>query len=77
MPEFGKYKFGSMSLGALKEDLKISRRAYGFLDWLGDVGGLIDAFSYLVKFILLPFMQFSYSSFMLSNLFRSKKSTSE
>ena len=43
------------------------------LDWLGDIGGLIEAFSYLTQFILKPFLKFSYASFVVSNFFRLKE----
>ena len=40
------------------------------MDWLGDIGGLIEALSYLFHVVFAPFWKFSYSSFMMSSLFR-------
>lgn len=40
------------------------------LDWLGDVGGLIDAISYLLTFCLGPFLAHAYESFILAKFFR-------
>ena len=47
-----KYKFTSIEFN-LSTDLKITSRAtYSLLDWLGDMGGLVDAFKLLVSLLL-------------------------
>ena len=46
------------------------RQTYGLLDYFGDIGGLIDAIYYFIAFILSPFWQFKYSSYMLTRLFK-------
>ena len=48
----------------------IIRQTYGLLDYIGDIGGLIDALYYLVACILTPFLHFNYASAMLTRLFR-------
>ena len=52
----GKYKFGSVSIRVKPHTIMITRQSYGLLDWLGDIGGLIDALSYLFSIILMPFL---------------------
>ena len=48
----------------------IIRQTYGLLDYVGDVGGLIDGLYYLITFLLFPFWKFNYQSHMLTKLFR-------
>ena len=52
-------------------DLKnYSRETYGFLDYLGDLGGLIDILLMLAKFIVGPFASYRLQAALLSTLFR-------
>ena len=50
------------------------RQTYGLLDYLGDIGGLIDALYYLIRLVLAPFWQFIFSSHLLTRLFKDKGS---
>ena len=52
----------------------INRQTYGILDFLGDIGGLIDAMKYIVAFLLSPYWNFKYASFMLTKVFRVESS---
>ena len=52
-------------------DLKnYSRETYSFLDWLGDLGGLIDILLILAKYIVAPFASYRLQAALLSSLFR-------
>ena len=46
------YKFGSWELNMHKDRINWNRQTYSLLDWLGDLGGLIDALVYLSKAIV-------------------------
>ena len=48
----------------------IIRQAYGLLDYFGDIGGLIDGLFYIISFAVSPFLKFSFSSHMLTKIFR-------
>ena len=48
------------------------RQTYGFLDYCGDIGGLIDGLHYLIALILSPIWKLKYSNFMLTRLFKSR-----
>ena len=69
----GKYKYGSIYIEIDPYLQMFNRQQYGLLDWLGDIGGLIEAFQYLTQFVLKPFLKFSYASFIVSNFFRLKE----
>ena len=47
------------------------------LDFLGDVGGLNDALLIIVQLALFPFFNYEIASFLMTKLFRFKKSESE
>lgn len=66
----GEYKFGSATIRSSSVEVVINRSSYSLLDWLGDVGGLIDALFYLLSFLLGPFVSHGYESFVLSKFFR-------
>ena len=52
-------------------DLKnYSRETYSFLDWLGDLGGLIDILLMGTKYIVWPFASYRLQAALLSSLFR-------
>ena len=68
----GKYKFGSMHLIVDHNKQMTIRQTYGLLDYIGDIGGLIDALYYLIIFILSPLWKFKFSSRLLTGLFRFK-----
>ena len=46
------------------------RQSYALLDYVGDVGGLIDGLNYLFAFLFAPFWKFKFSTQMLTSLFR-------
>ena len=54
----GRYRFTGLEIDVSYDFLRTSRQTYGFLDWLGDVGGLTDALYIFFKAILLPYTTF-------------------
>ena len=57
----GKWKFGSFHLQIDRYKQVTLRQTYGFLDYCGDIGGLIDGLYYLFAFLLTPIWKFKYS----------------
>ena len=52
----------------------MNRQTYSILDWLGDIGGLLDAL-YLIGFVFIsPLASYAMNSKLLSTLFRYKGS---
>ena len=49
---------------------QVSRVAYGLLQWLGDVGGLIDGVFLIAEAIVLPFASLALKQKLASNLVR-------
>ena len=45
------YSFASINMIIEPEVIVINRQAYGLLDYLGDIGGLIDALRYIIYLI--------------------------
>ena len=49
------------------------RESYSLLEWLGDIGGLLDALRYIGGFLVAPIASFSLSSDLLASIFKRKK----
>ena len=72
----GKFKFSSLVM-LISLDMQITDRAtYGFLEWLGDVGGLFDALKYFGILIVAPFARFNLKTELLSSIFNKHKNDS-
>ena len=54
----GEYKMGSIEIIAKNSKLIINRQTYGILDWLGDIGGLNDALTLIVKIFIASYAKF-------------------
>ena len=65
-----RYKFTSIEINASMDQKIISRSTYSGLDFLGDLGGLFDAFYVLGSMILAPVSGFALNARLLSNLFQ-------
>ena len=52
------------------DSIVTERETYSLLEWLGDIGGLIDAFRYLGGFIVAPIASLSLQSVLLSSIFK-------
>ena len=48
---------------------KIERQTYGFLDWLGDVGGLLDGLRIIGSVLVAPIAAFSLRIELLAAVF--------
>ena len=69
-----KYKFTSFEIN-LNYDLElISRETYDILEYLGDLGGFMEAITVLGGIIMAPFMAFTYNNMLASLLFMYKPS---
>ena len=67
-----KYKFTSIEIMPSMDQLVINRNAYGALDYLGDLGGLIDAFIILGNALISPVAGFALNSRLLSSIFKQR-----
>ena len=65
-----KYKFTSMEIKMSLDLVTWARQTYGFLDWLGDLGGLFDALWYIARFLVKPFSAIALQATMLTSFFR-------
>ena len=45
------------------------RSVYSFLDYVGDVGGLLDGLKLIASVMIAPFSSFNYMTLLLSKLF--------
>ena len=64
-----KYKFGSLWIN-LSPDLQVvQRQTYSLLEWLGDIGGLLEALKYLGIVVLLPLRSFMLKNELISTIF--------
>ena len=52
------------------DSLVIERESYSLLEWLGDIGGLLDAQFYICRFLVGPIATFRLKSLLLSSVFR-------
>lgn len=48
---------------------KHQRSVYNLLDFIGDVGGLLDGLRFLFSLLVLPVSSFTFTSTLLSKLF--------
>ena len=70
----GRYKYTSVGINFSQDSLLVNRQTYSILDWLGDIGGLLDAL-YLIGFVFIsPLASYAMNSKLLSTLFRYKGS---
>ena len=60
------YKFNSLLINLLQESTTYERTTYSFLDWLGDVGGLIDGLRLVVCLFIGPVTNFALKATLLS-----------
>jgi hypothetical protein len=52
----------------------IDRSTYGFLDWLGDCGGLFSALKTLAELLVAPFAGYSLRTKLIESMFRFQES---
>ena len=56
---FNEFKYVSVVIGLGRNLHQINRQTYSVLDWLGDLGGLIDALYYIGYYLMSPFSLFA------------------
>lgn len=67
----------SVSFEMDKNLRQINRQTYGFLDWLGDVGGLLDALFFIGDQIIGPFAAFALQIRLVTTLVRYQRSSTD
>ena len=55
-----RYKSVSLEVNLNKDIIQINRQTYSLLDFLGDIGGLLDALTIIGEIVLLPFVSYQY-----------------
>ena len=68
------YKFTSMEVNFSPDQQYVSRSTYSMLDWLGDMGGLLDALYMIGELVIHPFATHALQVSLLSSLFRYRES---
>jgi hypothetical protein len=56
------------------DKLVINRETYSLLDWLGDLGGLMDALYVFSSILVAPISAFKMQAILMSKLIREKPS---
>ena len=59
-----------------RDVLNWTRQTYSLLDWLGDIGGLLDVLLHLGRIVVFPISSFTLKQLLMSSLFRYKSSNS-
>ena len=55
----GEYTFGRVIIDQENSIYKINRQTYNLLEWLGDIGGLLDAMLFIAQLALWPVYNFN------------------
>ena len=70
----GDYKFASVEIRQEDSIYKVNRQTYNLLEYLGDIGGLLDAMLFIAQLVLWPVYNFNVSSHLMKRMFRKKSS---
>ena len=70
----GDYTFGRVLIDQENSIYKINRQTYNLLEWLGDIGGLLDAMLFIAQLALWPVYNFNVTNHLMKRLFRKKPS---
>ena len=65
-----RYKFTSVEVNFSPDQQLVTRQTYSILDWLGDMGGLLDALYLIGMIIMSPISNFALKTELLSSMFR-------
>lgn len=68
------YKFTGFDVQFNQDLTQIERKTYDFLEFLGDLGGLLDALYGIGLLVVSPFVDFETSNQIMSQLFMFKSS---
>ena len=66
----GLYKFTGMAVNVSMDLRAINRETYDTLQWLGDIGGLVDALIIIAQMALAPYVTFHLKSYLMRHVFR-------
>ena len=66
----GLFKYGSVEINMSQDLITWNRQTYSLLDFIGDLGGLLDGLKYVCAIIIAPFSAFSIQSLLLTSIFR-------
>ena len=65
-----KYKFYSVGFDLEKSLIKTNRETYSLLDWVGDIGGLLDGLFLIGDILVGPFATYALSSKLVATIVR-------
>ena len=66
----GMFKFGSIEINMSQDQITWNRQTYSILDYIGDLGGLLDGLRYACTFIIAPFQSFQLHQLLLTIIFK-------
>ena len=67
-----RYKYLSIEYNMSLDVLNWNRQTYSLLDWLGDLGGLLDILLHIGHMIVFPISTFTLKQLLMSSFFRYK-----
>ena len=68
-----RYKYISVEFNLSLNQMVWTRQTYHLLDWLGDLGGLLDILYYIGRVLVEPIARFTLQSTLMVSLFRFKQ----
>ena len=73
----GVFKYGSIEINLSQDLTTWHRQTYSILDFIGDMGGLLDGLWYACAAIIMPFQIFTVNELILTSFFRKNKRIDE
>ena len=70
-----RYKYISVEWNMSLNQMVWTRQTYSLLDWLGDLGGLLDILFYIGRALVEPAAHFTLNTTLMTSFFRYKQST--
>ena len=67
------YKFASWELNMHSDRVNWNRQTYSLLDWLGDLGGLVESLFFIFHLVVNSVSAFSLQTRLAESLFSIKK----
>ena len=68
----GSYNYAGIAITVDREVIVINRQVYGLLDYLGDIGGLIEILSQIITLLFSPFWSYNFQRLILMKVFKAK-----
>ena len=72
-----RYKFLSIEYNMSLDVQNWNRQTYSLLDWLGDLGGLLDVLLHMGRIMVFPISSFTLKKLLMSSFFHYKFSSLE